>query len=222
VKVWADEVALQFDESSYRSGLPQVLIRDSENRESAVVEPLSNADFVDRYISDGKPRLALFWNHHFNDDISADGYGLRVRDPGLDFDQLRAAFDQRLLEAGTILVDRSASIRFSAISEEGVAIGPNGQAIEALAVLRSAEQLLEVRFVSDGSSERAHFRLLEAASGNLLMNIVTDALPVVGPISERTVAGPDGYSVVSVSNPLSARSRGTRLAEIFMAEFVRM
>lgn len=187
------------------------------------------SNFVPAYRRAGNPRIVIFWNREFSDEVSSeyrtvteyedidDGQGMKsgrssvgeqrkttkrkaLVDEAVDWD-LEGAFNQMLGRSGANMVDRTSIMRTQGV-QDGAEERANVQAIETRAVAGKADLMVEIlRTVDQRSPDGITFRIVvrDVNDARILADFTTDGRPPAQRMG--LVAGPDGYERAKPPEP---------------------
>lgn len=204
--------------AQYRDGQPEVL--DPPARQ-ADPETVAAANFSPAYRKAGNPRIVIFWNRHFDDEVSSnyrttteyeehnDGNGnlygrsstgderktskrSDLVDEPVDW-EMEGAFNSALTGSGARLVDRASIMRTQG-EADGAEERANVQGVETRAVTGKADITVEILSTFDSrSSKGITYRIVarDVRSASILADFTTSGTPPTPRMG--LVAGPDGF-----------------------------
>jgi hypothetical protein len=179
------------------------------------------SNFGPAYRKSGSPRIVVFWNRHFDDEVASryrevteyeeidDGKGMKsgrtsvgdervttkrrsIVDEPIDWD-LESGFTRMMTAAGVNLVDRASMMRTQGV-QDGAQERANVQAVETRAVTGKADLLVEIlRAVDERSPDGITFRIVarDVNDARILADFTTSGRPPAPRMG--LVAGPDGF-----------------------------
>lgn len=205
-------------EAQYRPGEPPTLPRPAPARD---VGEQTLAGFSGAYKRAGSPRIVVFWNRHFDDEVSSrykevtdyeeinDGAGRITSRKSVGDErtttkrksnlaepiewELEGAFVETMTNAGVRLVDRISIMRTQGAAE-GAEERANVQAIETRAITGKADIVVEILRADDPrSSAGIAFRIVarDIRDARILASFTTSGRPPTPRMG--LVAGPDGF-----------------------------
>lgn len=148
-----------------------------------------------------------------------DSPNSRVASQPADY-QLEGAFTDALIGAGAILIDRSVSMRLTALGKDP-GDTPNVQTLEAKALTAKADLLLEVQQYADSAAPSGvGFRVSvrDVRQARIIASFTTTARPETGPA--KWVAGRYGFEKATPVAP-SLRRVGEQLGAETLSALVR-
>lgn len=187
------------------------------------------SDFRPAYRRAGSPRIVIFWNRHFDDEVASryrttteyeehnDGNGNiygrsstgdeRVTSKRRDLVEepvdweMEGAFNSAMSGAGARLIDRTSIMRTQG-QADGAQERANVQGIETRAVTGKADITVEILSTSDGrSAEGITYRIVakDVRNAEVLADFTTNGRPATPRMG--LVAGPDGYERAKPPEP---------------------
>jgi hypothetical protein len=179
------------------------------------------SNFVPAYRKAGSPRMVVFWNREFSDEVSSeyrtvteyedidDGKGMKsgrssvgeqrkttkrkaLVEEAVDWD-LEGSFNQMLGRTGANMVDRASIMRTQGV-QDGAEERANVQAVETRAVTGKADLMVEIlRAADQRSADGITFRIIvrDVNDARILADFTTDGRPPTPRMG--LIAGPDGY-----------------------------
>lgn len=233
----------------YRPGQPATLNGAEDRARHAVQEEAEAlASFRTAYIKAGKPAFLMMWHRELSDNVDSTreasatlaSSGERARDnyertikvqwkegseraisllPPARGAEFEAGFQQALLKAGAVLVDRNTAIRMSALRRvQGGAkeSGLNFQTLEAGALAVYARYFIEIRFIpdarADGGSE-PRVTVIDSGSGAIITDLVaSDVYKGESAIRDKTVWVTTDQGFAKQVQPRLGQVEGRRVA----------
>lgn len=212
-------IAIPFAASAqFREGVPETLDAPVRQTDPATV---AAANFAPAYRNAGNPRIVIFWNRHFDDELSSryrttteyeehnDGNGnVRGRsstgnerktnkrsdlvDEPVDW-EMEGAFNSALSGAGARLVDRASIMRTQG-EADGAGEYENVQSTETRAITGKADITVEILSTFDSRTDKGiTYRIVarDVRNASILADFTTTGTPPTPRMG--LVAGPDGF-----------------------------
>lgn len=204
--------------AQYRTGQPDVIdapVRGPDAATQAI------ASFAPAYRRAGSPRIVVFWNRNFDDEVSSsyrttreyedhvDGNGNQygrsssgeerktskrsdLVDEPVDW-EMEGAFNSTMSGAGARLVDRASIMRTQG-EADGAEERANVQGIETRAITGKADITVEILSTYDSRSKKGiTYRIVarDVRNALILVDFTTSGAPPTPHL--ELVAGPDGF-----------------------------